>query len=247
MTLPYRVLGRTADGDGLLVAPRVGAPDDPDAFAPVSMATPDGDGEAVGTIDGVDLYTGYAVEAAFDADDPPEGPADRPTPTSVVVERETLLTVAADVSGLYEAATDAYRTAQAAGDGIATRVTRGTDGDPNGALYAFADPPGGRLVEEFRSGRRPIEPLIRRADEGRTGDGPMEVFVLESASDPFVAVHVVFEREGLLANTIRETYDLTRPDAVGGLAGRIAGAEEDANDEEAESFDLLDADLPTRE
>jgi len=247
VTEPYRVLGRTADGDGLLVTPRSGAPNDPDAFAPVALAVADGDGDAVGVVDGTELHPGYAVAVAFDGPAPDPGASaagERPAPERVAVERETLLTVAADVEGLYEAATDAFRTARAAGDGIATRVTRGTDGDPNGALYAFADPPGGRLVEEFRTGRRPIEPLLGRADEGRDGDGPMEAFVLESAAEPFVAVHVVFEREGLLANTIRETYDLPRPDAPGGLAGRL---DDDSNADGSGEFDLLDADLPRRE
>lgn len=277
MTDEYRVLGRPPGADGLLLAPREGDQTDPDAFAPVAVEAPTGEGEAVAEVDGVALHPGYAIEATLLP--PDDGDDGRPSLSAATVERETLLTVADDVDGLYEAATDAFRTARAAGEGMTSRVTRGTDGEPNGALYAFADPPGRDLVAGFRRGRPPVEPLLSRADEGREGDGPMEVFVLGAADEPFVAVHVVFERDGLLANTIRETYDLPRPDAAGGLAGRLDdgddGVEPDVpggvgdgfdgdgldndrldddkldgdghDDDDGDDFDLLDGDLPTRD
>ncbi|MFB6126272.1 MAG: DUF6663 family protein [Halolamina sp.] len=258
MTDSYRVLGRPPGADGLLLAPRTPtspeAGPDPDAVTPVAVDAPPGEGDAVATVDGTDLYPGYVVSAALDGKRGDRGDTDdeptRPTVADVAVERETLLTVAEAVEGLYEAATDAFRTARAAGEGMTSRVTRGTDGDPNGALYVFADPPGENLLTGFRRGRPPIDPLLARADEGRDGDGPMEAFVLESAADPFVAVHVVFEREGVLANTIRETYNLPRPDAAGGLAGRLdadAGADSAAEVDADDDFDLLDGDLPKRE
>ena len=239
MTDLHRVLGRPPGADGLVLAPRTpatageGEPT-PDAVAPLVVAAPPGDGDAVATVGGTDLHPGYVVAVEFEGDG-----TGRPALAGAAVECETLLTVAEDVEGLYEAATDAFRTARAAGEGMTSRITRGTDGDPNGALYAFADPPGERLVEGFRRGRPPLEPLIARADAGRDADGPMELFVLESAVDPFVAVHVVFEREGVLANTVRETYDLPRPDAAGGLAGRL----DDAADGETSD----DGDSPRRE
>ncbi|MFC6990047.1 DUF6663 family protein [Haloplanus sp. GCM10025708] len=37
-----------------------------------------------------------------------------------------------------------------------------------------------------------------------------EVFVMRPADDPFVVVYVVFEPEGLLATTVRDTYDCPR-------------------------------------
>lgn len=267
MTDAYRVLGRPPGADGLLLAPREGDASDPDAFAPVAVEAPagEGEGEAVAEVDGVALHPGYAIDATLSPPGDDEGDdgddAGRPTLTAATVERETLLTVADDVEGLYEAATDAFRTARAAGEGMTSRVTRGTDGEPNGALYAFADPATRDLVAGLRRGRPPLEPLLSRADEGRDGDGPMEVFVLGAADEPFVAVHVVFEREGLLANTIRETYDLPRPDAAGGLAGRldddgggdvapgVPGGDggDGSGGGDVEDFDLLDGDLPSRE
>jgi hypothetical protein len=92
------------------------------------------------------------------------------------------------------------------------RVPRGTDGEPNGALYVFAKQSGARdLFEEFRTGITPLDPLVRRADRGGSvppeSEQPRAVFVLRPAEEPFLVVYVVFRRDGVLAETVRSTYD----------------------------------------
>ncbi|MFB6160205.1 MAG: DUF6663 family protein [Haloferacaceae archaeon] len=119
--------------------------------------------------------------------------------------RETTFAFADGVTDLYEVARETFRAAERAGDGLNARVTRNTDGDPNGAVYTFASPPGRDLFAEFRRGRRPIEPLLRRVTDER-GPGERAVFVLRPANEPFVVVQIALRRDGLLARTMRETY-----------------------------------------
>lgn len=106
---------------------------------------------------------------------------------------------------LFQDAHACWRDAQEAGEAMASRVTHGTDGDPNGVVYAFADQPGSRdLYEEFRDGGKPLDPLLARLAE--SVDPPFEVFVVDHTDEPFVVVLLAFERDGLLAGTVRETY-----------------------------------------
>jgi hypothetical protein len=107
-------------------------------------------------------------------------------------------------------------------------VTYSTGKEPNGVVYVFAkqDPPRD-LFEEFRTGATPIEPLIQRVnathdsddaadtdDAASTADSdaddPAEraVFVLNPADEPFVVVYIVFRKDGMLAQTVRDTYGL---------------------------------------
>jgi len=109
---------------------------------------------------------------------------------------------------MFEAAVDAWDQIRSAGEAVGSITTRSNDGEPNGALYLFADAPGKRRFADLRSGRLPIEPLVARVNESREDDGPREVFVLRPAAHDFVAVYVVFDREGVLAQTVRDTYDL---------------------------------------
>ncbi|MEF8840364.1 MAG: DUF6663 family protein [Haloarculaceae archaeon] len=106
---------------------------------------------------------------------------------------------------LFQDAHACWRDAREAGEAMASRVTHGTDGDPNGAVYTFAEQPGSRdLYEEFRDGGRPLDPLLARLAE--SVDPPFEVFVIDHTGEPFVVVLLAFEREGLVAGTVRETY-----------------------------------------
>ena len=194
------------------------SPRDPEAFVLVALDADDADEfepvEVRG--DGYDdpdlaaraaaLRPGYVVRATLSWDDGTARFAD------VAVEKRTLFAFADGVTGMFEAATETWRNAAATGDAMNSRVTRGTDGDPNGVLYVFASGSGARdLFAEFRDGSRPIEPLVRRVNRTR-GDGEREVFVLRPADEPFVAVYIALEKGGLLADTVRDTYDLPRPD-----------------------------------
>ena len=168
-----------------------------------------------GTEDG--LTPGHVVEATVDWD----GEA---TVRSATVHTPTRYEFAAGVTGLFEAARRTHREAVAAGDGMNSRVTYGTDGKPNGAVYTFAEPPGADLLAAFRSGERPLDPLVDRAGEA-TEDGPREVFVLRPADDPFVAVAIAIDADGLLADTIRDTYDLPRTGESLDLTARARDAD----------------------
>ena len=106
---------------------------------------------------------------------------------------------------LFEDAHACWRDAEEAGEAMASRVTHGTDGEPNGVVYAFAEQPGSRdLYEEFRDGGKPLDPLLARLAE--SVDPPFEAFVIDHTGEPFVLVLLAFERDGLLAGTVRETY-----------------------------------------
>ena len=109
------------------------------------------------------------------------------------------------VTELFEAARETFEESRRAGDGIGSRITRTTDGEANGVVYTFADPPDRDRFAEFREGRRPIEPLVERVNEGR-GDGSRAVFVLRPVELDCVVVLVAFDPDGLLARTAADTY-----------------------------------------
>jgi hypothetical protein len=148
---------------------------------------------------GTDLAAGWLVDAEIVWDD---GVA-RAIETTPV--RETTFAFADGVTDLYEAARETFAEARRAGDGLNARATRNTDGEPNGAVYTFAEPAGRDLFAEFRRGRRPVEPLLQRVTEDR-GPGERAVFVLRPAGEPFVVVQIAFREDGLLARTMRDTY-----------------------------------------
>ncbi|MFB6304589.1 MAG: DUF6663 family protein [Haloferacaceae archaeon] len=123
----------------------------------------------------------------------------------VSVVRRTRYAFADGVTDLFEAAREAFREAEAAGDGVNSRVTRSTDGEPNGVVYTFAEPPGRDLFDEFRRGHRPIDPLVDRVNEARGAD-ERAAFVLRPTALSCVVVYVVFRPDGILAETVRDTY-----------------------------------------
>jgi hypothetical protein len=161
-----------------------------------------------------------------------EWDGDDPRVTALDVRSETRFTFVDGAGELFSAAERAWEDAVADGEGMASTVTRNTDGEPNGALYVFAQQPGAAdLFAEFRDGERPLDPLVDRVDERREGD--RDVFVLRPERDDCVCVYVVFEKDGRLADAVREKYGLDG----GGLS--LDGLEG------VDGIDLPDGDYPT--
>lgn len=176
-----------------------------------------------------DLEPGNRVEATLAWDDGEARFAD------LAVQTRTRVRFVRTTEPLFEAATRCWNDAVEQGSGMNSRVTVGTDGEPNGVVYTFAEQAGSRdLFEEFRDGVKPLEPLLVRAAGGREevaerggeeGDGaepPFETFVVAHPDHPFVTVYIVLDPEGFLAETVRDTY-LAGSDAdePGGLADRL--------------------------
>ncbi|WP_280537813.1 DUF6663 family protein [Halopenitus sp. POP-27] len=208
------------------------APDDPDAaeaYAPLHIDGP----HAVPT---APLEPGYVVDATVGWTDG----------TARFIEFEivsrTRLYVADEVTGMFEAAREAWNGARAAGESVVSTTTRGQDGDPNGALYLFPDASDRDTLAELRSGRIPIEPLIARVNDRLDDDRDRAVFLLRPTADPYVAVLVAFDDDGILARTVRDTYDMGSAladrlehaaDETGVYAadeGRVRTSESDAGD-----------------
>jgi hypothetical protein len=161
----FRVHAR--DGDAFTLVDLDPVEDPADAYEPVRVAA---DGYDGGLGDAVDaLEPGDVVDAELAWTD---GTARF---SSVSVRRRSRFRYADGVENLFEAARDAWRDARAAGEAMGSRVTYDTDGEPNGALYVFADAGARDLFAEFRNGTTPLEPLVERvndaggADEGGTG------------------------------------------------------------------------------
>lgn len=146
------------------------------------------------------------------------------------VVRESRFRFADGIEGMFEAAVETWQRIRADGEAVGSITTRSNDGDPNGALYLFADAPGGDTFADLKAARLPIEPLIARVNDSRDDAEPREVFVLRPAAHDFVAVYVVFDRDGVLAQTVRDTYDLGPGLAAGLEAGEFDAAKADDGD-----------------
>ena len=217
----YRVLGRPRDPDELLLVSLADADDgsgstdaDPapersasagaeSTFDPAYVETTGYEGELADAV--AALAPGTLVDATLAAVD------GDPRFESVDVVAESAFEFYDGVTGIFEAAKEAWMVAEADNAAMNGRVTKNTDGEPNGALYVFAKQSGARdLFEEFRTGVTPIDPLVSRADEGESvppeAEQPRAVFVLRPVDEPFLVVYVVFRRDGVLAETIRSTY-----------------------------------------
>ena len=126
------------------------------------------------------------------------------------IRKRTLFTYVDAASGLFEAALDVMEEAHQEGVGVHGRPTFSTDGEPNGAVYAFAEQAGERDVfAEIRTGALPLEPLVDRLDGHE--DCAHEVFVMRPVEHDFVVVYLVLRRDSVLADTVRDTYDCPRP------------------------------------
>ncbi|WP_048076974.1 DUF6663 family protein, partial [Halorubrum sp. AJ67] len=155
--------------------------------------------------------------------------------------RETRFRFADGIEGMFEAAVETWEQIRAEGEPVGSITTRSNDGDPNGALYLFADGPGSDTFDEVRSGRLPIEPLVARVNDSRGDDDPREVFVLRPAAHEFVAVYVVFDRDGVLAQTVRDTYDLG-PGLAAGLDASYPTDGDDSVGDDSDGGDEADGD-----
>jgi hypothetical protein len=156
-------------------------------------------GDLAGAVD--ELSPGNRVRATLEWDDGTARFA------ALDVETETLVEFVAGVTGVFEAARNAWSEAKREGAAMNADVTYSTDGEPVGAVYVFAKQPGVRDVfSEFRECTRPLDPLLERAEEPE----PYEVFVMRPADEEFVLVYIVFGRDTLLADTVRDTYDCPR-------------------------------------
>jgi len=191
----FRVLGPAPDHPGdLLLLDRAD-------HEPVRVAA-DCEGSLAETVEA--LRPGYLVAATLAWDDGEARFVD------CEIEERTLFTFKNGVSGLFEAALETMEEAHQEGVGVTGRPTFSTDGEPNGAVYAFAEQAGERYVfEEIRTGALPLEPLLDRLDEAEDCDH--EVFVFRPLEHDFVVVYLVLHRDSVLADTVRDTYDCPRP------------------------------------
>ncbi|NIB99158.1 DUF6663 family protein [Halobacterium sp. R2-5] len=191
----FRVLGAAPErGDDLLLLDRAD-------HEPVRVAAAGYDDLA----DDVDaLRPGYLVDATLAWDDGDARFVD------LDVRKRTLFSYADAVTGLFEAALDTMEQAHQDGASVQGRPTFSADGEPNGAVYAFAEQSGERDVfEEIRTGALPLEPLVDRLDQEEDCDH--EVFVFRPLEHDFVVVYLVLHKHSVLADTVRDTYDCPRP------------------------------------
>lgn len=215
--------GENPDADLRPIAVTPPAVDDDSA-----TAGHDVDAETADTIRS--LEPGYVVDAELAWDDSDAAFLD------CAITNRTRIQYADGVTGLFEKAQETWHDAQVAGEAMNSAVTYSTGKEPNGVVYVFAkqDPPRD-LFEEFRTGATPIEPLIQRVNATHDGDADADdttadddaadsdsddansdaddpderaVFVLNPADEPFVVVYIVFRKDGMLAQTVRDTYGL---------------------------------------
>jgi hypothetical protein len=145
-----------------------------------------------------DVEPGNLVTARLDWSTP------EPTVESLSVERRTRYAFADGIDPVFEVARETWRDAQAAGDGMNSRITRNTDGEVNGVVYVFAESERGDRFREFRDGTRPLDPLVEKANDGEPE--PRAVFVLRPVDGAYVVVTIALTPDGQFARTIRDTY-----------------------------------------
>ncbi|WP_332898009.1 DUF6663 family protein [Haladaptatus sp. CMSO5] len=149
------------------------------------------------------LEPGYTIEATVEWDD------GTPRVTDVSVLTETLFEFVDGATNIFEAAQDTWQEGESMGEGMNSTVTYSTDNEPNGVVYTFAKQAGERdIFSEFRDGITPLEPLVERLEQQTSP--PYEVFVLNPEAEPFVVVYLCLDKGGMLANTVRDTYDCPR-------------------------------------
>ena len=202
----FRVLDRRPDGRLLLVdldeAVAAVADDDPEAdLQPLAAVPPEADDKLAETVRS--LKPGYGVTASLSWDDSEAQFVD------CAVDDRTWIQYADGVSGLFEVAQETWYDAQMAGDAMNSRTTYSTDNEANGVVYTFAkQTPPRDLFKEFRTGATPIEPLIQRVEAERDDSEDRAVFVMNPVDEEFVLIYIVFRKEGMLAQTVRDTYGL---------------------------------------
>ncbi len=200
----FRLLDRRPDGTILLVdleeASKAAAGDHEADLQPLAVEPP-ADGELTETV--CELKPGYVVSARLAWNESEARFVD------CTVEEETWIQYADGISGVFELAQETWYDAQTAGDAMNSRTTYSTGNEPNGVVYTFAkQTPPRDLFEEFRTGTTPIEPLIQRLEAEREDEQDRAVFVMNPVDEEFVLIYIVFSKDGMLAQTVRDTYGL---------------------------------------
>jgi hypothetical protein len=187
----YRVLRSPRDTEEVLLL-------DVETQDPTYVTTAGYEGDLAETV--AELEPGNRIDAMLSWND------GTPRFADIDIETRTTVEFADGATGIFEAARETWQAAAREGSAMNSRVTRDTDGEENGVVYTFAKQSGQRdLYEEFRDGITPLEPLIDRLAEG--AEPPFGVFVIRPADEPFVLVALAIERDGLFAETIRDTYE----------------------------------------
>jgi len=202
----FRVLDRRPDGTILLVDldAAVAAVEDTDPEAdlqPLAAVPPETDEELAETVG--KLKPGYVITASLAWDDSEAEFVD------CEIQERSWIQYADGVSGLFEVAQETWYDAQMAGDAMNSRTTYSTDNEANGVVYTVAkQTPPRDLFNEFRTGATPIEPLIQRVEAERDDSEDRAVFVMNPVDEEFVLIYIVFRKDGMLAETVRDTYGL---------------------------------------
>lgn len=185
----YRVLRSPRDPDELLLL-------DVENQDPTYVPRTGYEGDLAERVRGIEPGNRITAGIAWD---------DGPRFASVTVETRTTIEFVDGATGIFEAARETWAEAEREGRAMNSRVTKSTDNEANGVVYTFAKQSGERdLFREFRDGVTPLEPLIDRLAAG--AEPPFGVFVIRPADESFVLVALAIDRDGVLAETIRETY-----------------------------------------
>jgi hypothetical protein len=186
----YRVLRSPRDDSEFLLL-------DTETTDPVYVIATGYENELAQTVGAIE--PGNTIHTTFDWS------GERPRFSSIEIVTETVFAFASDATNIFEAAIECWHETESAGAAMNSRLTRSTDGDVNGVLYVFAQQTGERdLFSEFHNGIKPIGPLL---DPIEGSDPPYEVFVIEPRDEPFVLIYIVLEPNGMLARTVRDTYE----------------------------------------
>lgn len=200
----FRVLDRRPDGRILLVdlaEARKAVEGDHEVDLQPLAVEPADDTEIAESVR--ELKPGYVVSASLAWDESKAHFVD------YEIDERTWIQYADGVSGLFEVAQETWYDAQKAGDAMNARTTYSTGNEPNGVVYTFAkQQPPQDLFEEFRTGVQPIEPLVQRVEVERDDNEDRAVFVMNPVDAEFVLIYIVFRKDGMLAQTVRDTYGL---------------------------------------
>jgi hypothetical protein len=170
---------------------------------PITVRAEGNDEPLASAVDG--LLPGNLVEATVEWQ--PEG---SPVLAALSVRRRSLFEFVGAADHVFEAAEDTFAEGRREHAPIASTVTYDTDRNANGVLYTIAEQGGGTDVfAEFREGQRTLEPMVEKLGEGGA-EPPHEVFVVRPVEEPFVVVYLAIEKEGLLADTVRDEFDIPR-------------------------------------
>lgn len=154
-----------------------------------------------------ELEPGYLVDATLAW----SGEGD-PSFAELDIEARTLFEFVDGVPDIFEQAKETFEEGKREGMPIYSNVTYGTDSEANGVIYTFAKQGDEKdIFAEFQDGRMTLEPMIDKLGDGDE-EPPFEVFVIRPESTQFLVVYLVLEKDGLLANTIRDEYDCPRPE-----------------------------------